>query len=146
MPGGIMMTMLVIATVVIAMQLFVSTLTGDRTERIYYSQFLEMLEAGEVAHVEVQPDRLIITLVVPDENGEEEALNATSDDAYEPEPTTAPTGNFFDRSIGGLLTRQNEQAAARPTVMYTGRMPDPELLARLQYHGVEYAATIITVN
>jgi len=163
MPGGMMMTVLVIATIVIAMQLFFSTITGDRTERIYYSAFLEMLEAGDVAHVEVQPDRLIITLVTPEENGDEADEDEYTSyydegvypydayaEAYKPEPesetTPASAGNFFDRSMGNFMSRQNEQTAARPTIVYTGRMPDPELLARLQYHGVEYEATIITVN
>jgi len=139
MPGGILMTVLIIATIVIVMQLILGALTGDRTERIYYSDFLEKLEAGEIAHVEVLPDRLIITLA---EEEEEEAAPPV----YDPEPSPSPAGSFFDRSMGNFLTRQQEQVAARPRIVYTGRMPDPELLARLQYHGVEYEASIQNVN
>ncbi|MCL2499547.1 MAG: ATP-dependent zinc metalloprotease FtsH [Defluviitaleaceae bacterium] len=137
MPGGIMMTVLIIATIVIVLQLIFGALTGDRTERIQYSEFLEKLEAGEVSHVEVQPDRLIITLAGP-EADEIEVVEAT--------PAPSPVGNFFDRAMGGMMTRQAEQATARPTVVYTGRMPDPELLARLQNQGVEHNASIQTVN
>jgi len=143
MPGGIMMTVLIIATIVIVLNMVFGTLTGDRTERILYSDFLEMLEAGEVSHVEVQPDRLIITLA---EAENETEATPTETDANVASPTPAPAGNFFDRAMGGVMTRQAEQATARPTVVYTGRMPDPELLARLQYKGVEHNASIQTVN
>jgi cell division protease FtsH len=138
MPGGMLMTVLIIATIVIVLQLIFGALTGDRTERIHYNEFLALLEAGEVAHVEVQPDRLIITLKEETE-AEADEVRAT--------PTPVPAGNnFFDRAMGGMMTRQAEQASTRAATVYTGRMPDPELLARLQYHEVEFNHSIQTVN
>jgi cell division protease FtsH len=136
MPGGMMMTVLIIATIVIVLQLIMGALMDDRTERILYNEFLAKVNAGEVAHVEVQPDRLIITLT--------DLETETVDETHTPTPS--PAGNFFDRAMGGVISRQAEQAAARPTVVYTGRMPDPDLLARLQEHGIEYNASIQTVN
>ena len=140
MPGGIALSVLVIVTIVLVLNLFFSNLTRDRTERIQYNEFLEKLESGQVAHVEVQPDRLIITLADP--------LDTMANDFgfVRPTPSPTPAGNFFDGAMGNIMTRQAEQNAARPTIVYTGRMPDPELLARLRANGVEYNASIQQVN
>ncbi|MCL2189596.1 MAG: ATP-dependent zinc metalloprotease FtsH [Defluviitaleaceae bacterium] len=142
MPGGIVITMLTIAAIVIILQLIFSVLTGDRTERIHYNDFLAKLEAGEVAHVEVQPDRLIVTLADPSEEG----AYGYSGEVVEPTPAATPARNFVDRAMGNMVTRQAEQAAAAPTIVYTGRMPDPELLHRLRVNGVEFNSSITNVN
>ena len=139
MPGGIMMTVLIIATIVIILQLVFSVLTGDRTERIHYNEFLAKLERGEVTHVEVQPDRLIITLAEITEDEDDDYV-------YEVvEPTPEPR-NFVDRTMGNLITRQAELATIPPTRVYTGRMPDHDLLHRLRVNQVEFNHSIQNVN
>ena len=126
--------------------MLVGAIIGNNMRRILYSDFIEYLEAGRVVSVEVQPDRLMITLL-PEFSEEEDGVHA-SEDAYTPEPeATQPTG-FLDGMMHNLESAavRRQDAVAASTIVYTGRMPDPELRAMLDYHGVQYSAAIITTN
>ncbi|MCL1844137.1 MAG: ATP-dependent zinc metalloprotease FtsH [Defluviitaleaceae bacterium] len=99
--------------------MLVNTLIINDSERIYYSEFIELLEAGRVERVVVQPDRLVITLFPGARRANEPAQ-------------------------GNRGATRNQQDGS---IVYTGRMPDPELLARLDRHGVlDYYSPIITTN
>ena len=136
MPSGIMMVGIAIL-VFLLIQMLLSSIMGDRRERILYSEFVYKLEAGLVEHVEVQSDRIVITLL-PEETETSHETGAT-----EPAPAG---GTFADQWMQGVADRLQEQQAAQQTIVYTGRMPDPDLRTMLDYHGVEYTATIHTTN
>ena len=127
MPSGIMMAAIAVS-VVILLNMVIGAMSRNNMVRVTYDEFVALLAEGKVQEVEVMPDRLVITLF-PEEL------------AYEPEPTPAPA-NIFE-----VFTQQRNQGSAnQPLVVYTGRMPDPELRAMLDYHGVTYSAAIITTN
>jgi len=106
-------------------------MTGNNIERITYDEFVALLADGKVAEVEVQSDRIMITLH-PDETPAE----------YEPAPDGPPT--VFD--IFTAAQRMRGQQEDPRTVLYTGRMPDPQLREMLDYYGVTYSAAIVNTN
>ena len=125
-PGGITMVIVSIA-VFFLVNMLIGALMGTPTQRILYNEFVEFLEMGRVENVEVMPDRIMVTLF-PEEN------ETMEDDA--------PPLTVMEQFVRTRL--QGQQADG--VVVYTGRMPDPELRAMLDYHGVEYSAAIITTN
>ena len=117
-PNGMMLLMIAFSMFIL-INMLVNTLIINDSERIYYSEFIELLEAGRVERVVVQPDRLVITLFPGARRANEPAQ-------------------------GNRGATRNQQDGS---IVYTGRMPDPELLARLDRHGVlDYYSPIITTN
>jgi len=134
MPSGVMMAIMAISAVIL-LNFILGNMAGNGMEEITYDEFVSLLREGQVAEVEVRPDRLLITLV------QEEP----PEEPYEqPEEDPAPR-NFFDGGFFTVAQRIQRQQVAQPS-LYTGRMPDPELRAMLDYHGVVYSAAIITTN
>jgi len=128
-PGGF--TMVLIAFVLFFLvNMLLSSLTGDSTREVDYHEFLTYLENGRVERVDVRPDRLVV-LLLPEETEEE------------PEEEQARTvGDWFL----SVIPFGSGEAEPSRDIIYTGRMPDPDLLERLDYHGVEYTSVIITTN
>ena len=141
-PSGVMMVVVAIS-VFFLINMMISAVTGTPTQRILYSDFVQYLQNGRVQSVEVQPDRIMITLLpeITEETEEPEAPQ----EAEEPE-TPQGTGTIMDQLLINAMRMQAEQQAIQNNVVYTGRMPDPELRAMLDYFGVEYSAAIITTN
>ena len=95
-----------------------------------------------------------------DGTGNEYVAESDSDEIYTAEGVAVPdydltdypaedpprTGGFFDQMMQSASRRVLEPPAPQERTVYTGRMPDPELLARLDYHGVEFSHAIQTVN
>ena len=127
-PNGVMMAIIAITAFFLLNMIFQS-LTGNNIERVTYDKFIELLQDGQVSEVEVQPDRIMITLVDNEPIVAEESPAAT---------------NIFNMGILGASQRLTSQQS--PRVVYTGRMPDPELRAMLDNFGVRYSAAIITTN
>ena len=176
MPSGLMMILIAIGIVAL-LNVLIGAIAGSGMQRITYDEFLAYLEAGRVTQVEVQSDRLEITLA-PEEESENgytneaenmddvEADTTTDDaeDAYTSNETdeyqaaidyettedypaaTDPPRNFLDQMLRGANQRLQEPAPPQERVVYTGRMPDPELLLRLDYHGIVFSHAIQTVN
>ena len=173
-PSGLTMIAIAIGIVVL-LNMFIGALAGGGIERITYNEFLELLESGRVTEVEVQPDRIEITITpLEDSDDEDEAyestdteeiadtdtddgdLNGETDDtayadtdeaayAAAPSETEAPR-NFVDQLMRGAATRMTETPGPDTTTLYTGRMYDPDLINRLIYHDVIFSHTIPTVN
>jgi len=132
-PSGVTMVLIAI-TLVILLNLLISTLMGGSdSHEIDYHQFIEHLEEGRIERVEIRSDRLTIILF-------EEAEEYVVED-YEPAPAT---------NLMNLFTTQNtqiqEQRALQARTFYTGRIYHPDLVDLLDYHGVEFAAVIVTTN
>jgi len=132
-PNGIMLLVVAFSMFMLINMLW-GSLFANETERIYYSEFIEKLEAGLVERVVVRPDRLIITLV-PDEDAE---IIATP-----PPPTLVA---FFRQMLAPMTADLYEEMEAAGRVVYTGRFTDHVLRATLHDHGVEYYAPIISTN
>jgi len=133
MPGGL--TMVVIAiSIVFLLNMLITSLASSGTRRITYNEFMYYLREGRVERLEVQPDRLMITLR-PEEVPESIPI---------PEPS--PATNFMDEMMLNANRRLLQQATAQANIVYTGRMYHPDLLALLDYHGVEYLAAIQSGN
>ena len=125
MPSGIIL-LVTAFSIFILINMLVSSLIGNDSERIYYSEFIALLSEGRVERVVVQADRLIITLL-PEDGGRT------------PEPRQP-------QSIMDILRMTMAQEDNINNVVYTGRMQDPELRAMLDRAGVEYYAPIVTTN
>ena len=131
-PGGFTIILISLA-VFFVVQMLLGSLMGDTTREVDYHEFLSYLEDGRVERVEVRTDRLVITLF-PEEVEEMEE---------EEEPAAA---SLMDQLMRFTPVARPREAAPSRDIIYTGRMPDPELLYRLNYHGVEYTSIIVTTN
>ena len=146
-PGGFMTILLIISTVMLIYTIS-GMFRGDRTREVDYHEFLTYLEDGMVERVEVRSDRLIITLTeeyLVEELEEPRYDEAEENEPAEQEPATLPLPGL----LGAANRRQQEQQAQQALqarTVYTMRMPDPDLLTRLEYHGVEHAAVFVTTN
>jgi len=139
-PGGLM-TIIMIVSILILGYMFIGNFGGDSTREIDYNEFIEYLEAGRVERVEVRSDRLRVILTP---EGADYYAETATDYPTEEEPT--PITNNLINAIAGTNAQMREQRAAQARTVYTGRMPDPELIARLEYHGVEFASVIVNNN
>ena len=158
-PGGGIMLIIIAITGVLLVNMLVGAIIGNNMRRIYYSEFVAYLEAGRVESVEVQPDRIMITLLpeLSELSEYEDSLDSLqseegvypSEYAYTPESEATPTtGGFLDGMMFNLESAavRRQDTANNSTIVYTGRMPDPELRAMLDYYGVRYSAAIVTTN
>jgi len=112
----------------------------DNTREIDYHEFIAYLEGDLVERVEVRADRLIVILLP---QGEEAIARAAAAEAAVEE------ANQQDSIMARLVIQsanQQLERERRSRTVYTGRMPDVELLPRLNQHGIEFAAPIITTN
>ena len=148
--------------------------SGPSIRVIDYHEFIAYLEANRIERVEVRPDRLHIILL-PDgmvreiisENeygdypidypttatsyeGTDETTNQAEEETTEPQAITgAMTSNLPANFASRMAAQTANQQAARELqarTVHVGRMPDPYLLSRLDYHGVEHSAPIPTTN
>ena len=141
-PGiGLMMIITAISGVILLNMLF-GALLGNGTRRILYSEFIAYLQDGRVQRVEVQPDRLTITLYPQDEFG----TTIINDPSTTISQELTPFWDGVINNFGGANAQRQAQQVPTGEIVYTGRMPDPELRAMLDYHGVEYMAVIVTTN
>jgi cell division protease FtsH len=142
-PGGLVM-ILIALVVVILLNMLVNALTATPIQLIPYSQFITYLKEGRVDKVEIQPDRIMISLK-PEASDEADAPEAA-------EPTPAPDNNatFMDDMLAQTERRfqaQNDLQIRQASLQcYTGRMEDPALREMLDAAGVEYAAVIPSSN
>ena len=132
-PNGFMLILLVIS-VGLLINMFVNMSGRSNLREVDYHEFLAYLEAGRIERVEVASDRLTIILI--------------EEHVYVPAPTipAVPGPAGFRDILATQNTQQAAQRALEARTIYTGRMPDPELLTRLSYHGVEYQAVIVNVG
>lgn len=119
-PFIIFLILSLIATFMLNMM--ISLLTTPAKEEIPYSQFLTMLNQGEIDEVVLQSDQILIY--------------KKSDT---PEATPAPTPGIQDFfAIGASSTSQRDMRK----VYYTGYIADNRLLTMLDEHGVKYSTPI----
>ena len=95
------------------------SIVNNAITNIPYSQFLQMVEDGYVEHVEVELDRLLITVSEAADLDNEAQLN------------------------GGLLSHLMPET---PIHYYTGKVDNPDLVALLIYHNVEFSAPVSNNN
>jgi len=139
-PGGIIGVLIVALLLTFFMNLMMQAIFSDTISRIPYSEFLDLVQAGYVERVEVQPDRLLISMqegYIPFSLREQE-------EAYE---TAAEPIGILDRV---LLEQQRRRTQTSPQETsrqyYTGLVENPELVALLQYHQVEFFAPVQNNN
>ncbi|MCL2048482.1 MAG: ATP-dependent zinc metalloprotease FtsH [Defluviitaleaceae bacterium] len=132
---------------------------------IMYSEFVNYLEEGRVERVEVKSDRLLITLFPEEQDGEAQAEQAergeqdgevqngqTEVQSGRAEPDGEAQSGQAEQDSESTQSDQSTHSTQEPDKkpksieLYTGRMPDPELRAMLQEHGVEYFAPIVTTT
>jgi len=140
-PGG-MMTIILIISILLLGYMFIGNLGRNNTREIDYHQFIEYLESGSVERVEVRSDRLRVILTPEGAQLYEAETADTQPQEQDPAP---PTANLFN-ALAGTNAQLREQRAAQARTVYTGRMPDPDLIARLEYHNVEFASVIVNHN
>ena len=139
------MTILITALLVtFFINMLMQTLFSDSIIRIQYSEFLDLVRSNYVERVEVQQDRLLITMregYIP--SSVEEAI---AEHGYYPQQD-APL-RLLDR-----LVLQTEQRLANPGTSqemsrqyYTGRVENPDLISLLTAHNVEFSAPVTNNN
>ncbi|MCL2708289.1 MAG: AAA family ATPase, partial [Defluviitaleaceae bacterium] len=109
----------------------ITSLVNSSVSEIRYSEFISLLKSGRVATVQIQSDRLLITL--------------RDEGSRQPTPTLPQSGGFMDSMISSTERRLSSQGS-QPQTFYTGRIDDPELRGMLDDYGVEYYATIQSSN
>jgi len=162
MPSGLMMIAIAIGVVFLLNQ-FISAIAGSGMVRITYNEFMDYLEAGRVTTVLVHADRLEIT-VAPAVETDDADIAENGEGAYDSgeypgetengytaeDPAETPARGFWARFADNINNANQRMQEPLPTpspqeqVVYTGRMLDPELLARLDEQGVEFSAAIPT--
>ena len=132
------MTILITALLVtFFINMLLQTLFSDSAERIPYSEFLELVQSGYVERVEVQQDRLLITV-----------MEGYIPDSVEEDPIPHPLENlgFLDR----LMLQAEQRIISRNQIAYrqyyTGRVENPELVTLLTSHNVEFSAPVSNNN
>jgi len=122
-PPGIFTYLLVAVVVWIIISSITSLIKSDALQPITYSEFLNKVKAGDVAEVEIQTDRLLIT-----------PKTETPPAAAAP---TASAGSMLSGAAGGENTGVK---------FYTGYIYDPDLLKLLNEHNVTYSTPVNNDN
>ncbi|MCL2420292.1 MAG: ATP-dependent zinc metalloprotease FtsH [Defluviitaleaceae bacterium] len=151
-PGGIMTILITALLVTFLINMLLQALFSGSIIRIPYSEFLEMVQGGYVERVEVQADRLLITV------SEDFAAENITDIYEDAEPVEDPNEYvyqdqeplaFLDRLIiqtEQRLAAQGNNGQAISRQFYTGKVENPELVALLTYHDVEFSAPVSNSN
>ena len=157
-PGSFMTILVTALLVTFFINMLLQTLLAESIIRIPYSEFLHMVQSGYVERVEVQQDRLLVMVkegftprVIEDEyyavqeGGQGQA-------GYVGQGSTEYNGQgsagFLDRLV--QQTEQRLAAQASPNEpsrrFYTGRVENPDLVAFLTAHDVEFSAPVTNNN
>lgn len=145
-------------TVIINM--FTSSVANRTLQNINYDQFLSLLDSGEVYSVEIQYDRLLITLKDDvDQNILNDILNIEvvsetndSEGLYEDDNSSEiDSTSALDTARNNLLLNnpslmQGSNAQSPQRIFYTGNLNDPNLIERLIAAGVTYHSPVIERN
>ena len=141
----------------VMINMFSNNVGNTRQYNITYDQFLTLLDLNSVAHVEINPTRLLITLnedldsdtrtnvvyALYGTNIQYEHLGgepAVSEEATEGGGTLDQARtNFFNSPTFANTSNVNR-------VFHTGNLGDPNLVERLETAGVRYHAPIIEQN
>jgi len=136
-PGSFMTILITALLVTFFINILLQSLFAESVVRIPYSEFLELVRGGYVERVEVQADRLLLTV----REGLPEIKQA------EPE---APTGPFAFLDAVRIQTEQRLAAQApepgSQRQFYTGLVENPELVSLLTAHSVEFSAPVSDSN
>jgi len=109
------------------------TVINNSITNIPYSQFLQMVEDGYVERVEVEADRLLIAVSVEADLEDEENARLF-----------IPNDGIMAR----MLLRLEDRVADSQTPIryYTGKVENPDLVALLSYHDIEFSAPVSNNN
>ncbi|MCL2664428.1 MAG: ATP-dependent zinc metalloprotease FtsH [Defluviitaleaceae bacterium] len=140
MPGGIMTVLLGALALTLIINIFMSLLSGNAMQEVQYSEFLQMLNDGRVAKVEIRSDRLIIHLK---EDAEQENGQAGNESGRTP---SGLIESATERAENQLAVRRTDQERVYNTVYYTGYIHNPELLRLMEEQEVEFFAAVRNSN
>ena len=162
--NGVTLVLVVLSIITLGNMLYGTFFKKD-DQLIMYSEFVNYLEEGRVERVEVKSDRLLITLFPEEQDGEAQAEQAergeqdgevqngqTEVQSGRAEPDGEAQSGQAEQDSESTQSDQSTHSTQEPDKkpksieLYTGRMPDPELRAMLQEHGVEYFAPIVTTT
>jgi len=138
-PSGFVILIIGVLIFIFASSLF-NTSSRNTIREVDYHEFITYLEDGLIERVEVRADRLVILLLPQGEEAIERAAAAVVA-VEQAEELTSVMARLTLQSANQQLDRER-----RGRTVYTGRMPDIELLYRLNNHGVEHGAPIITTS
>ena len=143
-PGGIMTILITALLVTFFINMLLQTLFSGSIVRIPYSEFLELVQGGYVERVEVQQDRLLIT--VSEDYTPAIPENGVLDHAYPGESDA--NLSFLDRIMIQTEQRLAAQTGGGPSArqFYTGKLENPELIPLLAYHNIEFSAPVSNNN
>ncbi|MDR2741492.1 MAG: ATP-dependent zinc metalloprotease FtsH [Treponema sp.] len=119
-----------------ALNIFVGNMTSSRKVQIEYGQFIQLVEAGAVKQVRIEPDQIALTL--KDGAGESAVRNILRLPELAPLPKPEqPSGFSFEKA---------RESVERNPVYYTGRLEDPLLTERLIKNEVAFYRPIVQSN
>ncbi len=118
------------------LNLGISFLASNQKIQIEYSQFMQLVESGNVSKVQIEPEQLLI--VLKQENNREAVAKILNIDE-----TADASKNFSnDPSYQTRL----QKLLAETKVYYTGAINDPDLITFLRTNSVAFYKPIITRN
>ena len=138
-PGGFMALLITALLVTFFINMLLQTLFSGSIIRIAYSEFLELVQQGYVEQVEVQADRIIITMK---EGYVPESVQASEANEYEYTLRESAPLSFFEQLRQEMLVQAPDQMPQ----YYTGWIENPELVALLQANNVEFSAPVNNNN
>lgn len=118
-PIVMFLIMSLIATVFL--NIMISFLTTPQKQEISYTEFMAMLDRGEIAQVELSSDQINIK------------KKTSGTDSLATTPTPTPQLSMFDFSTQQKTDR---------TIYYTGMINDPELLPKLREQNVDFSRPV----
>ena len=129
--------MFVFLTIVLLESIF---FTGTAVQEISYSRFRDLLAADRIKSVILQSDRIFGLLQTPAKSGSSKteakgAAGSEESQGFQPQSKQAPWHLDFN-----FLQGRHQQKAGEQFVVT--RVEDPQLIADLQSHGVDYRGRI----
>ena len=122
----------------IVIQFFMANIGGGTTRvEIYFNAFLNLVDAEYVRSVEIQGDRLLISLHDDVDMDSVEQITGISHEI--PDEDTAPNWFVFPR-----LTRAEPRE--QEIIYYTGTLPFPDLVDFLHTHNIEFIRRTVEQN
>jgi len=133
-PSGLTMIAIAIGIVVL-LNVFISAISGSGMERITYNEFLGFLEAGRVTEVEVQPDRLEITLMPL------ELFEAANEEDADDSADVETNGDANGEETNGDVDEADANGEAGDATGIIGAQPNDEAVDAIETQSPDDTAT-----
>lgn len=137
-PGFPFRWLIIMFVITFAINFLFTMFTADSKVQIEYSQFVKLVESGNVSQVQIEDDQLLLTLK-EDANVEdvEQILGLVAPETSEPDALQSPQQERLE---------QYQKKRQLESVYYAGLVDDPNLTQLLLDNGVRFYKPIVRSN